>query len=207
MFEIASLGLGLIGNIGKMFSRGKANREMDKLIKQNPVYTENPIARQRVGLAQTLLNARMPGAAAAQRNIYSNQANQLASVDRNATDASQALAAKAGIGANTNNSFMDLGQQEAADYQRRYSNMTSAQEGLLNEQKDVFGDEVRRFGDLTQFRGAQAANRAANWGDTSNMGFGLADFGASGGLANFFKKKPRGTGGRLGGMFGGATGG
>lgn len=207
MFEIASLGLGLIGNIGKMFSRGKANREMDKLIKQNPVYTENPIARQRVGLAQTLLNARMPGAAAAQRNIYSNQANQLASVDRNATDASQALAAKAGIGANTNNSFMDLGQQEAADYQRRYSNMTSAQEGLLNEQKDVFGDEVRRFGDLTQFRGAQAANRAANWGDTSNMGFGLADFGASGGFANFFNKNPRGTGGRLGGMFGGAAGG
>lgn len=207
MFEIASLGLGLIGNIGKMFSRGKANREMDKLIKQNPVYTENPIARQRVGLAQTLLNARMPGAAAAQRNIYSNQANQLASVDRNATDASQALAAKAGIGANANNSFMDLGQQEAADYQRRYSNMTSAQEGLLNEQKDVFGDEVRRFGDLTQFRGAQAANRAANWGDTSNMGFGLADFGASGGFANFFNKNPRGTGGRLGGMFGGAAGG
>lgn len=207
MFEIASLGLGLIGNIGKMFSRGRANREMDKLIKQNPVYTENPIARQRVGLAQTLLNARMPGAAAAQRNIYSNQANQLSSVDRNATDASQALAAKAGIGANTNNSFMDLGQQEAADYQRRYSNMTSAQEGLLNEQKDVFGDGVRRFGDLTQFRGAQAANRAANWGDTSNMGFGLADFGASGGFANFFNKNQRGTGGRLGGMFGGAAGG
>ena len=53
---LIGLGIGLIGGIGKMFGRGKANREMDKLLAKNPVYNENPLARQRLGLAQTLLN-------------------------------------------------------------------------------------------------------------------------------------------------------
>ena len=50
MFELASLGLGIVGGIGKMFARGKANRELRKLQAQDPVYQANPIAAQRMSL-------------------------------------------------------------------------------------------------------------------------------------------------------------
>lgn len=180
--------LGTIGMIGKAAERGRSNREMEKLIKENPQYAENPVARQRLALAQTLLNARMPGSAAAERNIYGNQANQVAGAQRNATDASQLMAVSSGIGANSNMAFQDLAQAEAQDYQRRYGNLTDAQEGVINEGDKVFDDTVRRFDDKVQFRGAQSANRAANWGDLGNFGFSMMDFGASGGFDGLFGK-------------------
>lgn len=155
---------------------------MDQLLAQDPKYTENPLARQQLGLATTLLNARMPGSAAAERNIYVNQANQLARLDRGATDASQALAVASGIGGQTNQAFNELGMNEAQDYQRRYGNLVGAQQGLISEQDKVFNDDIRRYGDKVAIRGAQNENRQNSWGDISNFGFGLANFSASGGL-------------------------
>lgn len=185
---LAAAGLvsGIAGLIGQGAQRKKANQQLETLISQNPAYTANPLAGQRLGLARTLLNARMPGAIAAERNIYTNQGNQLAGVDRNATDASQALAAKAGIGASTNNAFQDLGQQEAADYQRRYNNFTGAQEGVINEGDKVYSDSVRRFGDEVSMRGAQQENKANTWRDITNFGSGLMNFGVAGGMQGLF---------------------
>ena len=152
---IAGIGLGLIGGIGKMFGRAKANREMKKLLNESPSYHEDPrimqMANQRLGLANTLLNARMPGAAAAERNIYTNQANQLAGLNRGATDASQALAVAAGIGGQTNQAFENLGQQEAQDYYRRLENQGQAQQGVMNEaariEKNKYEDEYQGWKD------------------------------------------------------------
>lgn len=173
---LIGLGIGLIGGIGKMFGRGKANREMDKLLAKNPVYNENPLARQRLGLAQTLLNARMPGAVAVERNLFTNQATQLNRLDRGATDASQALAAAAGIGAQTDTSLNQLGVNEAQDYQRRLANLSDAQQGVIMEGDKVFQDKTRRYNDEFSVRGAQQQNRQNNWGDVSNFGFTFADF-------------------------------
>jgi hypothetical protein len=181
-------GLGLAGAIGGMFSRGKANREMEQLLGQDPAYQENPLARQRLGLAQTLLNARMPGAARAEQNIFQNQANAVGTATRAATDSSQLLAAAAGAQGQTNNAVNDLEQQEALDYQRRFNNYEQANQGVINEGDKVFQDQTRRFNDRVQVKGAQAQNRAANWQSLSNAGFGLADFGMSGGFDNLFKK-------------------
>jgi hypothetical protein len=193
---LVGLGVGLIGGIGKMFGRGKANREMDKLLAKNPVYSENPLARQRLGLAQTLLNARMPGAAAVERNLFTNQATQLNRLDRGATDASQALAAAAGIGAGTDNSLNQLGIAEAQDYQRRLSNLTNAQEGVIQEGDKVFQDQTRRYNDEFSVRGAQQQNRQNTWGDVSNFGFEFA---------NFATKNPGMFGGQSNGISGMAT--
>jgi hypothetical protein len=173
---LIGLGIGLIGGIGKMFGRGKANREMDKLLAKNPVYNENPLAKQRLGLAQTLLNARMPGAVAVERNLFTNQATQLNRLDRGATDASQALAAAAGIGAQTDTSLNQLGINEAQDYQRRLANLSDAQQGVIMEGDKVFQDKTRRYNDEFSVRGAQQQNRQNNWGDVSNFGFTFADF-------------------------------
>ena len=192
---LIGLGLGLIGGIGKLFGRGRANRELDKVLAQDPTYKENPLARQQLGLAQTLFNARMPGASSIERNIYSTQANQLANINRLATDSSQALALAAGTQGQTNNAFNNLGIQEAQDYQRRYGNLEGAEEGVIREGDKVYSDQVRRFGDLSQIRGAQNANRQNNWGDIANLGFGLMDFGLGGGLDSILGKNRKGQGG------------
>jgi hypothetical protein len=184
---LVGAGIGIIGSIGKMIGRGKANKQMEGLLRENPVYAANPLAQQRLGLAQTLLNARAPGAAAMERNIYQNQANTLGGAARNATDGSQLLALGMASQAQTNNAFENLQQNEAQDYQQRLGNVFQAQEGVIREGDKVFQDGLRRYGDKVQIRGAQNANKQANWGDVSNFGFGLANFGMSGGFGGMGK--------------------
>lgn len=180
------IGLGLVGGFANIIGAGGANRKLDALLKQDPTYTANPIAAQRLGLAQSLLNARMPGASYAERNIYANQANQQANIQRNATDASQALALGAANQASTNQSFNQLAQEDAQDYQRRYGNLTQAQQGEIQEGDKVYQDQIRKFSDLAQIRGQQNANTQAAWSGLSNMGFGLANFGLAGGFSKLF---------------------
>ena len=195
---IAGIGLGLIGGIGKMFGRAKANRELKALAKQDPTYSADPrimqMANQRLGLANTLLNARAPGAMQAERNIYSTQAGQLAGLNRSATDASQALAVAAGIGGQTQDAFTNLGQQEAQDYYRRLENQGQAQQGVMNEAQRVegnmFNDQLRKYQNKMDIQGAMQQNRQNTWGDISNLGFGLADFGMSGGFNGMFGGRP-----------------
>ena len=76
-FTIASGAVGLFSGIAGLFGAGRANNRLEQLIGQDPRYRANPIAGQRLDLAQTLLNARMPGAQSVERNIYGKQANQL----------------------------------------------------------------------------------------------------------------------------------
>ena len=196
---IAGVGLGLIGGIGKMFGRAKANRELKALAKQDPTYSADPrimqMANQRLGLANTLLNARAPGAMQAERNIYSTQGNQLAGLNRSATDASQALAVAAGIGGQTQDAFTNLGQQEAQDYYRRLENQGQAQQGVMNEAQriegNMFNDQLRKYQNKMDIQGAIQQNRQNTWGDISNLGFGLADFGMSGGFNGMFGQTNR----------------
>ena len=173
---LISGGVGLLGSIGKMFGRGAANRQMRKLMARMPEYKENPLARQQLGLAQTMLNARMPGAASAERNIYGSQANAISNVERAGTDSAQALAAASGIQGQTNQAFQNLGVQEAGDYQRRYGNLAAAQQGVINEQDKVYQDKMNRFQMQTQLLGGINENRQNTMGDISNLGFGLAAF-------------------------------
>jgi hypothetical protein len=179
---IIGAAIGIAGGIGKMIGRGKANRSMKQLMKEDPIYKENPLAKQRLALAQALFNARTPGALQAERNIFSNQANTIANINRNATDSSQALALATGAQGQTNQDLMQLGMSEMGDQQRRLGNLTGAQEGLINEQDKVFQDQVRRFGNKAQIKGAINENRQNTWGDISNLGFGIMNFGMAGGF-------------------------
>jgi len=179
-----------------MFARGKANKELRKLGEQDPTYSMNPIAQERYGYAKALLNARMPGAMAAERNIYGNQGNTLAAGQRNATDSSQMLALAGAAQGQTNNAFGNLAMNEAQDYQRRFGNYVGAGQGLIQEGDKVYDDSLRRYGNKMQIQGAISENRANTWGDISNMGFGLADLLGAGGadkLNSMFAKKPKGV--------------
>lgn len=184
--SIAGLGLGVIGGIGSIFGARKANRQLEKLMKSNPQYKANPIANQRMGLAQTLLNARAPGAAAAERNIYQNQANMQGQVNRNATDASQAMAMAAAGQGQSNQAFGNLQSAEAQDYQRRYGNLEGAQQGVIQEDDKVYQDQVRRFQDMAQIKGMQNQNRQNSWNSLSNLGFGAMNLGMAGGSQSLF---------------------
>ena len=180
------LGLGIAGGIGKMFGRGKANREMRRLMKSNPAYQENPLAKQRLGMAQQLLNARMAGAAKLENNIFANQANRLSGLQKTATDATQLLMGGAQSQSQTNDALGNLAIMEEQNFDNRLNRVEGAQEGVINEQTKVFQDQVRRFQDNMQIQGAMNANRQNTWGDISNMGFGLASFGLQGGFDGLF---------------------
>lgn len=181
--SIIGAGVGLIGGIGKLFGAGKANRRLSQLQREDPTYKANPLAGQRLAYAQQLMNARMPGAAAAERNIYGNQAGALGGIQRNATDSSQALALAAGVQGQTNQAFEQLGQQENQDYMGRVNNLTGAQQGSINESDKVYQDEVRRWQDKAQIQGAQTQNTSNMWESLSNLGFAGMNFGMAGGFS------------------------
>lgn len=164
--------------IGGLISGFSANSKLNALKGMDPSYQANPMAAQRLGLAQTLLNARMPGATSMQQNIYGNQANQLANVNRNATDGSQALALGSAAQGQTNQAFANLGTQEAQDYYNRLGNLTGAQQGMIQEGDKVYQDKVRRYDDLAAITGAQLKNTQTNWNSLANMGLGGAGLAA-----------------------------
>jgi hypothetical protein len=183
---LAGLALGIGGAVGKMFGRGKANRKMDELLSQDPSYSANPIANERLSLAKTLLNARMPGASSVERNLLASQQNRFENINRNATSGAQAIAAANMVSGQTDRSLMNLGVEEAQDYQRRYGNLVNAQEGVIREGDKVYDDTLRRYGNRFQVNAAQNENRQNTWGDISNLGFGVANFGLAGGFDNMF---------------------
>jgi hypothetical protein len=174
---LAGMGISTIGAIGGLISNISASNKLDNLLKQDPTYHASPYASQRLGLAQTLLNARMPGAAAMSQNIYGNEANQLANVHRNATDSTQALALGSAAQGQTNQAFAGLATQEQQDYYNRLQNFTGAQQGMISEGDKVYQDQIRRYQDQAAIAGAKLQNRQTAWNSLAN--FGTAAVGAA----------------------------
>lgn len=170
--SMIGLGSGIIGGIAGLFGRSSANKELDRIKKKNM-----DLADSRLGLAKTLFNARMPGAAAAEQNINSSAAGTISNVEKNSTDSSQALALAGGVQGQTNNAFSQLNQAENQDAQRRYQNLDAANNGMQGALEDS-----------AQIEGAKNANNQNTWGDISRMGFSLADFGMNGGFDKIFGK-------------------
>ena len=140
-----------------------------------------------------------------ERNIYGNQANQLANVNRNATDASQALALGSAAQGQTNQAFQNLGTQEQQDYYNRLQNYTGAQQGMIAEGDKAYQDQVRKFQDMAGLRGAQMQNTQNAWNSVANLGFGGANAlsflnfgqggqGGQGSVGNGYNANPYGSG-------------
>ena len=197
-------GIGGLGSIANSFG---ANSQLSALQGQDPTYQASQYAGQRLGLAQTLLNARMPGATAMERNIYGNQANQLSNVNRNATDSSQALALGAAAQGQTNQAFQGLATQEQQDYYNRLQNVTGAQQGMITEGDKVYQDKVRRFDDLAAITGAKIQNTGQAFNSLANFGMGAAGLMAQYGYGGAPKNGGGGGGGGMWGMGGGYNGG
>ena len=185
----AGLIVGGVGAVGKMVGRGMANAAMRKLIEQQPKYKANALAR-------TLLNARMPGATQAERNIQQAAATTMGRTAAAATSSGDVIQQSANVQAQQNQAYQGLQQQEAQDYARRYQD-------FMQEEKAKYADELRQFETKTQLQAAINANKQATMGDISNLGFqaaNLAGMGAFGDQYMFGAYKNAGglTGGNLG---------
>lgn len=171
------------GLVGAMIgSRKDANKDLDKVLAQDPMYAQNPLAAQQFALAQQYMNAKMPGANQLEDNISTTQGNNLDFIRKNATDASQAIGAAAGTGAQADQAFSDLQTKEAGFKTSMLGNLNDAYGTLIGEGDKVYGDKVRRFGDTVQVRGAQSENKQKTWQDIINLGTSLLGFGKAGGF-------------------------
>lgn len=190
---------GAMGTVGGIFSSiagMKWDKEMSKLKEKDPRYTSSPYAAKTLGLAQTLLNSRMAGASAREKNIYGAGANAMGNINRNATDASQALAMGAAIQGQQNDAFGGLQMQEGQDYMNKLGNLNQANQGMTAEHDKLFDDEVRRWQDQVNIITAQYKARQAGGQSFTNMG-GAAQSSLSGlDSSNNFGFGSRGGGGR-----------
>jgi hypothetical protein len=151
-----------------------ADRQLQDLMTKDPVYTKSRYPGMRVGLGNQLYNGRMFGATDIERNLLSNQANYQAQVGRNATDSSSALAAYAAGEGMTDQGFSDLATEEKQNKYQLLSNLNEAYGAATDEDRLVEQDKTRRYGDLVQLKGAQAANKRAKrkalWNTVSDIG-------------------------------------
>jgi len=182
-------GLGTVGTIFGIVAGMKWDKELSKLKEKNPKYTSSPYAAKTLALAETLLNSRMPGSAARERNIYGSGANAMSGITRNATDANQALAAAAGIQGQQTDAFNSLQMQEGQDYYNKLNNLNSAYGGMTQEHKDMFDDEVRRWQDQVNTVLTQYKMRRQGGNDWSQMGAPGASMGGGGGMMGMSDKR------------------
>ncbi len=175
--------LGSVGTIIANLEGDKTRRALNRARGTDPVYSQSPYAKQRLALAQQLMNARMPGAQQAEANIMSNQANYVNSLQRNATDSSQLLALGAAAEGQTNDAFKQIGMSEAQDYYNRLNNFNSASQGMTEEHRAQFDDKVRRWQDDVNITMARNAIRQQQGQNMSNLGasIGSMNFGGGGG--------------------------
>lgn len=178
---ITSTAMGTVGQIFSSIAGMKADKKLDKLLKTDPTYTSSPYAANTLGLAQTLLNSRMAGAAGRERNILTSGANARAGIGRGVTDSSQALALMAGIQGQEGNQFNELAMQEGQDAAQKQQNLFAANQGMTTEHKDLFDDQVRRWQDQVNTVMTQYKMRTKGGSDIGQLGSGLSSMGGSGG--------------------------
>ncbi len=195
-FPLAAGGLvlGAANQIGRYFSGVKQNKLANKI---NPVYTpyeKSPYAEKQLGVANQLFNGRMAGAANMERNIATSQANATSKVNRNATDASQALALNAGIQGQTNDAFMDLQTREAQNKYAMLDNLNRAYGVNINEGDKVYQDKMQKYQlDMqakNQLRDAAMNNKYGAVNDLASLGIMGGQL-MKGGVAT--QQKPQGA--------------
>lgn len=180
-FLVAGAALGAANAVGRFFT-GIHQRKLANKI--NPVfnpYQASPYAKQRLGLATQLFNGRMFGAPQLERNIFSNQAAAVNNINRNATDASQALSYGAFAQGQTDDALTNLQTMEAQNKYQMLGNLNSAYEGMIGEgdkeyqsMLDKYRDDVAQKNALSQ---SGMENKYGAVSDLSSLGIQLAGLG------------------------------
>lgn len=137
-----SIGEGVYGAVKGLSQMGQANNI-------NPAWkprTTSPYAQKQLGLAQTMLNGRMPGAANEEANIAANQAGTVANINNNATDSATALSLATGAQGQSNNAYANLATKEAQDRGSLIDNLNNAYKTMANEDELNYQNELQKYG-------------------------------------------------------------
>lgn len=177
----------LAAGIAQSVAANKQKKKMLELQEKAGTYKENPLARQNFALAQNMFNGRMAGASALEQNIFANQANTQANIERNATDSGTSLALSAGLQGQTNDQLKQLQVMEDQDKKERYGMLVNAEGQLVNEGDKVWQDKMRVLDQKMAIYGVAAANQQQAIGTMANGVAGIA-----GGLSNGFANKQAG---------------
>lgn len=171
------IGAGLaLGNASGRFISGIKQTKESKTI--NPIwqqYQTSPFAKQQLGVAKNLFGSRMAGAPQMERNIFTNNANFNATVGRNATSGSQALALAAAGQGQTDDALGDLQLKEQQNRYNLLGNLNQAYGTMIGEGNKEYQSMLEKYGMDSQrkdaLRNAGAQNKYGSVSDLASMAF------------------------------------
>jgi hypothetical protein len=179
------LGISAATQIGKFLSGKKQDKLANKINPQWNQYQTSQYAKNRLGLAGNLYNARMAGAGSLEKNIMSTQGNSIDFIKRNSTDASQGLALAAGAAGQTNQSLSNLQTQESQNKYAMLGNLNDAYAQMINEGDKVNADQKMKYQmdvqEKNALRGAAKENMYGAGNDLASMFMLASQFGGAGG--------------------------
>jgi hypothetical protein len=180
----------LIGGIFKGIQGHKQQKMADAIHPVNAVYNVSPYAQNQLATVKNMMNGRMAGASNEEQNIQGNFANSMGGVDRNSTSGAQSLAMLAGLQGNANQAFNQLGQQEAMNKQNMLGYLSSANQGMTDENGKVYQDQLRNYNnDLNAKNALQNAawnNKGGAVGSYSNALIGAGNMAQNGAFNGMF---------------------
>jgi hypothetical protein len=167
---------GILGGLGAVIKAGTGIYQNILANKINPVYTPYQIsqsAKQRLGLASSMFNGRMPSSGLQERRIMAASGSAYGNLSRNATDASQQLSLAAGVQGQENQAFDQLGIRESENQMALLDNLNSAYGVMTNEDTKVYQDKMNKYqmdvNTQNQLRGAGVANAVGGINDAASL--------------------------------------
>lgn len=128
-------------------SNALAKNQQEAANEINPVdeiYKPSEFAKEQLNMARQAVNARMPGAAQQENNLFRNQANTFNNLSRAATP-QQMIAAGGAVQGNTNDALANLAAQEQQFRNSMLGNLNAALGVNINEGDKVYQDKTNRF--------------------------------------------------------------
>jgi len=167
-------GVALTGAVVKGINAKKQRKAAAAI---NPVYTPYEVSQQqkdRLAMAQTMLNGRTPGMQRAYAGVQANSANTNAFSARNSTNSSQNLAVAAMADAQANDATLGLATQDEQGQMARLQQLSIAQDGMTAEGDKVYQDRMAKYmmdrNYKLQLMGAASKNNEAMWNDFGKAG-------------------------------------
>lgn len=165
---VASSG-GSGGSSKKRYSAKHTMKTLDAMGNVDPLYGGSPYAQNTLGMAQTLLNSRMAGAAPRERNIQTSGGNVRAGIVRNATDSSQALAMMAATQGMEGQQYNDLAIQEGQDAAMKQQNLINANAGMTAEGDKIYDSIKNKWQDQVNIAMTNYKIRTKKRADTAKV--------------------------------------
>ena len=165
------------GAVGKFAQGIQQSNLASKVVVPEANQTISPFAQQSRDLANQMFNGQMAGASTAAKNIFGNQSNTNAGIDRNAQSGAQALALLSASQGQTNNAFVQLGQQEGNYKLNALNNLNNANAAMTGEKDKMYEADLRKrteaINEKNALRGSGMQNKFGAVKDLSSVGYAI----------------------------------